>query len=658
MRTRNNRSLENRLKAIKLRGAKYVAPYDYTTASPSNGKIALGLIENPNRGSKDGAPYMESYIKAKPYLSASADGSPFVETDENTEFITNSDIAYHAIFTSPQILDTIKNDYGTAEAENYAISAATNYCESLMLVTLAESKQTIYMVRSVFTRLYRLFLGLYKNVKKRNVREIYNELSNAWLEYRYGWRPLWGDIQALTKVLTIDRLRGIFSAYGTDHFIDINRRFDIPTRTIKKYDQEYTYSGSVLLTSVSMKVGFNYLNQPDDPNASYLAMLGLDAESILSTGYDLIPFSFILDMFGNFSEWIKIHSRPIAFKPFNGYATFELRGEMSLDSSTGSTFTRKPYRMRRSSAHDRLSFPIDEGVNDYYSFGEYQEYDQVTGEYYARKEAYHSVEFFPFSSNFSFVVGVTSENSIVGGIQTVWNIPYTTGSKEIGPSKGDISVSPKSIGINSQGEYLFNWWLLRAYELDIPVEDDFKQVRVYQRCRHEGFLKQNCVSMTPAEAIQRCHNIVQLYIDSKNKRRYNDGSKFARGVDLCWNSWSAFCKRHGTYPVVKPVLTGTPYRNWPAPYTEGNMTLSHWENSDDYDAIISGDIQLYEYFPNSESAPVLEPQPQTTFPFTACIREEKDDFSFTFTYDCDLSDGQIADLSIFGERLISAIRKK
>lgn len=145
-----------------------------------------------------------------------------------------------------------------------------------------------------------------RSLWKRRLRNgglVVDESASAWLEYRYGARPLMWEIDTYRKFMTegipiglIGRCRGTYEkspsvshssmrSYGTNSTIQYLVDWEI-----KEYDGHYA---TVL-----------YQQDPNAATSSGLTRLGLHPIQAVNLAYELFPLSFMLDWFVDFDSWI------------------------------------------------------------------------------------------------------------------------------------------------------------------------------------------------------------------------------------------------------------------------------------------------------------------------------------------------------------------
>jgi len=169
---------------------------------------------------------------------------------------------------------------------------------------IGELKQTISMIRNPASAIRRgvdsYLKGLKKVVKGTKVgSEKRNDvISNSWLEYTYGWRPLINDVRDGVKALSViqdgrnPRKRVV--ATGTDYFGDpdpvkgVNNIGSVQVSYVRSQRSQSTVRYSV---SVAVKVPGTF--------GATSQILGVDFPNFLPTLWELIPYSFLVDYFTN-----------------------------------------------------------------------------------------------------------------------------------------------------------------------------------------------------------------------------------------------------------------------------------------------------------------------------------------------------------------------
>lgn len=192
--------------------------------------------------------------------------------------------------TSAELYDRVEN----VDFDPYVQQAAANvYSQGWDALTFtAELHKTIALFTGARQRLLQLIkaaINAYKRKNKNSLAKIVLSPTELWLEYRYGWRLLYYDIQDISKALaTLDDSRKRFSQRAgttytetetTEGTYDGNYKF---TYTIVD-DYEYSVRGAVVADLTPPKFQFNPI----------------------TTAWELITFSFIIDWFISVGSWLE-----------------------------------------------------------------------------------------------------------------------------------------------------------------------------------------------------------------------------------------------------------------------------------------------------------------------------------------------------------------
>jgi hypothetical protein len=192
------------------------------------------------------------------------------------------------------------------EADNAARMSYFNRCYSVESrfqggTFAGELRETLRMIRNPAAALRQGVSRYLDSVVKRSrrartKRDVLKAVSGTWLEYQYGWRPLFSDIdEGIRALAQLNRQRNPFEMVvatgeakafsqvagfnaGTISAVGVRRRF------VRKDTATVTYRGNVFCANSA-------------PNASYL--LGLRPRDFLPTVWNLIPYSFLVDYFTN-----------------------------------------------------------------------------------------------------------------------------------------------------------------------------------------------------------------------------------------------------------------------------------------------------------------------------------------------------------------------
>jgi len=170
-------------------------------------------------------------------------------------------------------------------------------------VFLGELAETLRMIRSPVKALRQGIDHYVSSARRRARRERSDRRKNAaiaetWLEYQYGWRPLYSD--AIDAYKTLTKKSRAF-AHGEN----------LPVRGHGSSDADFggvtTIDGSVLSYSAKIQltgsVEVRYIGavkgKPSSPSLGNAAIWGLSPSDFVPTIWNLIPYTFLVDYFTN-----------------------------------------------------------------------------------------------------------------------------------------------------------------------------------------------------------------------------------------------------------------------------------------------------------------------------------------------------------------------
>lgn len=214
------------------------------------------------------------------------------------------------------------NSTSIANADNQALTELASRIAQAQStfsggVALGELRETIGMIshpaRSIWGGISQYLASSKKatrGISARNISKKIDVVSDLWLEYSFGWKPLVSDIKDGAKALSELRNgrlpRKTVGASGSDSSNDssssgvdnvgssqIHWRRNISSKSQVRYR-----------CLVSVKT-------PEDSGATS-AILGLNFPSFVPTVWELIPYSFLVDYFTNIGGIIQAASNPSA----------------------------------------------------------------------------------------------------------------------------------------------------------------------------------------------------------------------------------------------------------------------------------------------------------------------------------------------------------
>lgn len=206
----------------------------------------------------------------------------------------------------PDVPTYITNDLSDARLytlqQAYARASSASFNGSLFG---AEALKTLALVKKPLSSALKLIRRVSRKRGKllaSGVQPV-KALSSAWLEYRYGWRPLVLDLHDLVQAL--------YTAPRIPHD-------DLVARS--SYDRAYkskdpwvnpiqpgdiTFGGTTHLDFQARVRSSVRYRIDDDSYSTFLSQsVGLGLDAVPSTIWELVPFSFVADWFMGFGQWI------------------------------------------------------------------------------------------------------------------------------------------------------------------------------------------------------------------------------------------------------------------------------------------------------------------------------------------------------------------
>lgn len=187
----------------------------------------------------------------------------------------------------------------------YAKMKASGVMSGETLLTLG---QTVGMLRSPFRSATNILKQMLKRknwnmLGKRNTDDmIYRAIADAWLESRYGWKPIMMDIEHIIlnahKVREQCDLRRLVARAGASADGNVNE-FAAATPS---FTRSVNYVAS---SKVRRSAGVLYDVKSRTTSDELLALLGLRPSDAPALIWELTPWSFVADWFANVGEWIQ-----------------------------------------------------------------------------------------------------------------------------------------------------------------------------------------------------------------------------------------------------------------------------------------------------------------------------------------------------------------
>jgi hypothetical protein len=249
--------------------------------------------------SKIQAPYVSGYAR-------------WVDPPTGVPFL----VTYTGVPTN-EYIGTAQYDYSyDDEIRNSALVAFLKKCKNAQRhfqsgVFIGEIRETLHLIRKPALALRELTSSYVQKVRigahRYNRREQLRLLSNQWLEYSFGAKPLIHDVSDAAKALA-------------------SLQFDFPTSTVKAFAAR-EYSQQSFVTKIPIaggRIHYNVdgkrvqlgrrdikgvvrLSTSGDPNR-LRTVIGARLPDFIPTIYELIPYSFLVDYFTNIGEILEAYS--------------------------------------------------------------------------------------------------------------------------------------------------------------------------------------------------------------------------------------------------------------------------------------------------------------------------------------------------------------
>jgi len=150
--------------------------------------------------------------------------------------------------------------------------------------------------------------------------------ANLWLEIHFGWAPLVSDLVAGMELLQADFKPRKLKAKARKDFMVHDQIIYKASEAPNGHDNGFiTVSGT---RTVSCTVGADV--RIDNPNLLLANRLGF--VNPLTVVNELIPFSFVVDWFSNWSQWLNQFSEFLGLEIINAYHTVMFEKYLFYDS--------------------------------------------------------------------------------------------------------------------------------------------------------------------------------------------------------------------------------------------------------------------------------------------------------------------------------------
>lgn len=128
--------------------------------------------------------------------------------------------------------------------------------------------------------------------------------SKAWLQYRYGWKPLMYDVRDLSvALLKSERVPGLVLRARVKR--DLVYRNTSAQSLLWGNTSWRVYGTTKRDHHITVRSGVRYRITDSSVNQFRSSSLGLSLDNVVSTAWEIVPFSFVLDWFYNVGDWLR-----------------------------------------------------------------------------------------------------------------------------------------------------------------------------------------------------------------------------------------------------------------------------------------------------------------------------------------------------------------
>lgn len=170
---------------------------------------------------------------------------------------------------------------------------------SQLLVTAGEFRKTLDLLIGVKKRFAERLVHLLRSPsKKEGFKRALNVTGDSWLEARYGWRPLIHDVDNIWEAFTSHF--AFNKVYRDQYIVSSTDIYESPQAFAQIGAHDFQYhteqrSTTRAKTVILYRINPSFLNEIDH-------RFGLT--SVLSTAWELVPFSFVVDWFLTIGDWL------------------------------------------------------------------------------------------------------------------------------------------------------------------------------------------------------------------------------------------------------------------------------------------------------------------------------------------------------------------
>lgn len=184
---------------------------------------------------------------------------------------------------------------------------------------------------------------LYYNPRRKSLKLLARAHANAWLERRYGWVPLIGDISTLmlqveeSRRQSLTRRRVVRSLVKGEY-----KRTQAVTRAIGG-QLSLNLDGEVRdVHSARVAAGIIYDLPEEEDRRDMARILGTRSRDLLPTLYEIVPYSFVADWFVNVGDWLQAMCPDPLITIRGSWVTSVINSDRKVSGIVSSTVTYPP----------------------------------------------------------------------------------------------------------------------------------------------------------------------------------------------------------------------------------------------------------------------------------------------------------------------------
>lgn len=209
----------------------------------------------------------------------------------------------------------------------------------------ATFQETLKMLRRPFQGSVDLLAKMTKYRNRHLGKTIHSATkatANAWLEYRYGWRPLLGDAESIIDAVHSSRSaafgggRGLVARGGARMSREMVTTHTFAPGTVPSMGEaQCSVRWQKTLTA---NAGVWYELKPRTSSDDLAAKLGLRVRDIPATIWELVPWSFVADWFINVGDWIEAVTPNPDVTVKGSWVTSKIQAVNTLHNAIGSIY--------------------------------------------------------------------------------------------------------------------------------------------------------------------------------------------------------------------------------------------------------------------------------------------------------------------------------